>query len=260
MLYEPEDKPTSTFVLVHGGQHGGWCWRRVAERLRRRGAQVFAPTLTGTGERAHLLTPTVSLETMIQDVINVLECEELQDVILVGHSFGGMPISAAADRVPERIGHLVYLDAVVPDDGESAAEQISDEVFRPWLNMAEEQTGGIALPIHFTPADLGVTDPGDAAWIARRLTPHPTRGYTDKVHLDNPVGNSLPVTYIACNQDLGLNPSRERAQDRGWDYVSLDSGHNAMMIAPDDLTALLTEIASSVNGTRVAGSWPQRIR
>lgn len=233
------------FVLVHGGQHGGWCWRRVASRLRDAGAEVFTPTLTGVGERAHLLTADVSLEMMVQDVVSVLEWEELDDVVLVGHSFGGLPIAGAADRVPERIRHLVFLDAALVPDGQSAADQIDDAVFLPWLQMSDEQTGGLALPIHFTPADLGVVDPEDAAWVARRLTPHPTRGYTDKQHLNNPLGNGLPATYIGCNQDLGLGPSRQLARDLGWRYETLDVGHNAMVIAPDEVTELLLKAAAA---------------
>lgn len=244
---EPREAPT--FVLVHGGQHGGWCWRYVTQRLRARGAEVFPVTLTGCGERAHLLSAEIGLTTMIEDVIGVIEAEELTDVVLVGHSFGGTPLAGIADRVPERIGHLVFLDAVLVRDGESAADQISDEVFLPWLQMAEEQTGGLGLPIHFTPADLGVTDPDDAAWIARRLTPHPTRGYTDKIHLQNPLGNGLPATYIASHQDLGLGPSRKLAKTLGWNYISLDLGHNLMVIAPDQTTELLMQIATTGSAT-----------
>jgi pimeloyl-ACP methyl ester carboxylesterase len=244
-----------TFVLVHGGQHGGWCWSRVADRLRTVGAEVFTPTLTGCGERAHLLNPDVSLETMVQDVVGVLEWEELDDVVLVGHSFGGLAVAGTADQVAERIRHLVFLDAALVPDGQSAADQIDDAVFQPWLQMSEEQSGGLSLPIFFTPADLGVTDRDDAAWIERRLTPHPTRGYTDKVHLDNPLGNGLPTTYIGCNQDLGLEPSRQLARDMGWRYETLAVGHNAMVIAPDEVTELLLQ-AAGVRGelTGAAGS------
>src|SRR3954453_21148411 len=106
----------ATFVLVHGAWHGGWCWRRVAPLLRVAGHAVYTPTLTGLGERAHLLTREVGLETHIRDTVNVLECEELNDVILVGHSYGGIVITGTAERAPERVGHLVYLDAMVTLD------------------------------------------------------------------------------------------------------------------------------------------------
>jgi pimeloyl-ACP methyl ester carboxylesterase len=243
-------KALPPFVLVHGGQHGGWCWRYVAQRLRAAGAEVFTPTLTGVGERAHLLSKEVSLETLIEDIVNVLECEELADVVLVGHSFGGLPVSGTADRAAERIRHLVFLDAALVQNGQSAADQIADEVFLPWLKLAQEQNGGLGLPIHFTPADLGVTNTDDAAWMTRRLTPHPTRGYTDKIRLGNPLGNGLPATYIGCNQDLGLDSSRQLARDLGWNYVDLNVGHNAMLIAPDEVTRLLLSAA----GAQVAGN------
>ena len=109
-----------TFLLIHGAFHGGWCWRRVGDLLAATGARVFAPTMTGLGERAHLLNDEVGIETFFRDAIGVIEAEELTDVVLVGHSFGGAVITGVADRVPGRIAQLVYLDAVVPVAGQSA--------------------------------------------------------------------------------------------------------------------------------------------
>src|SRR5713101_2147973 len=110
-----------TFVLVHGAWHGGWCWRRVSDRLRKAGHQVFTPTLTGLGERSHLARPDIGIDTHIEDVAKVFELEDLNDVILVGHSYGGMIITGAAEKVVDRLRHLVYLDAMVPQDGQTVA-------------------------------------------------------------------------------------------------------------------------------------------
>jgi pimeloyl-ACP methyl ester carboxylesterase len=231
------------FVLVHGGQHGGWCWREVAAHLRAAGADVFTPTLTGVGERAHLLSREVGADTVVADIVNLLECEELDDAVLVGHSFGGLPITGAADQVPERIAQLVYLDAVVPGDGQSAADVIGDSAIVPWLELSQVENNGLALPLFFDLASaLGVTTPEGRAWLERRLTPHPTRTYTDKLRLQNPIGNGIPATYLVCTEPMfeALEPSRQAARDLGWPFETFPTGHDAMVIAPDLLaTALL---------------------
>lgn len=240
------------FVLVHGGQHGGWCWREVAERLRVTGALVFTPTLTGVGERSHLLGPEVTLATVIQDVVNVLEFEELETVVLVGHSFGGMPILGAADRVPDRIANLVFLDAVVAKNGQSAMDVIDDSVTEPWLKLSQEKTGGLALPLFFDAAkSLGVTDPVVQARVERLLTPHPTRTYTDPLRLKNPPGNELPATYVVCDNPIfdALEPSRRVARELGWPVETFPTGHDLMLIQPDLLAKRLLEFARPLGST-----------
>src|SRR5262245_14863398 len=117
----------ATFVLVHGAWHGGWCWQRVSPLLRARGHEVFAPTLTGLGERSHLLTREIGLETHVADVVNAIRWEDLTDVVLCGHSYGGMVISGAADRMADRVRSLVYLDAFVPADGQSIFDFMTAE-------------------------------------------------------------------------------------------------------------------------------------
>ena len=116
----------STFVLVHGAWHGSWCWKRVRKALQDQGHQVFTPTLTGIAERSHLLSPTVNLDTHIDDVVNLIRWEELSDVVLCGHSYGGAVISGVADRIPDRIRSLVYLDAFLLEDGESLHDLLSE--------------------------------------------------------------------------------------------------------------------------------------
>ena len=235
-------------VLVHGGQHGGWCWRHVADRLRGAGARVFTPTITGVGERAHLLSQDITLQTAVQDVAAVLETEELDDVLLVGHSFGGVPVTGVADRMPERIRRLVYLDAAVCRDGQSIMDTLPDDIRVPWLELSRRESDGMSLPIFFEPAAaLGVTGPEAQAWLNRRLTPQPTRTYTDKTRLRNPVGNGLPATYIVCDQPVfeGLAESRDLAREMGWDIGTFPSGHDAMLAKPELLADRLLALAQA---------------
>jgi pimeloyl-ACP methyl ester carboxylesterase len=138
-----------TFVLVHGAFHGGWCWRRVAERLMKVGGRVLSPTMTGLGERAHLLTRDIGLGTFIDDVIGVIEAEELDDIILVGHSFGGVVISGVVDRLPKRVRQSIYLDAIVPQNGRSAISQLPSETAASRVRAAEESSAGFSIPAIF---------------------------------------------------------------------------------------------------------------
>ncbi len=235
---------TRTYVLVHGAWHGGWCWRRVADRLRAAGQRVLAPTCTGLGERAHLLSPAVGLATFVEDVLGVLEAEELEDVVLVGHSFGGAPVTGVADRVPGRVRHLVYLDAVVLEDGRSALDLVPPELAAARVRAAEETSGGLTLPVP-APAAFGVTRPADVAWLERRLTPHPFRTYTDRLWLAGPAGGGLPRTYVACTSPAyaPLAAVRERVRrEAGWAWAELAAAHDAMVTAPAGLAELLLRI------------------
>jgi pimeloyl-ACP methyl ester carboxylesterase len=228
------------FVLIHGAFHGGWCWRRVGDLLAAAGARVFAPTMTGLGERAHLLNDTVGIETFFRDVIGVIEAEELSDIVLVGHSFGGAVITGVADRVPERIAQLVYLDAVVPQNGRSALACLPEETQAIRLRTAQA-AGGLTIPLPTeTMFDL---PPGpDRDWVARRITPHPLAAYTDPIHLDHPVGNRLPCVYIRCTDPVypAVVPSYDRIRaEGGWTLVDIATGHDAMITAPEALAELL---------------------
>ena len=234
------------FVLVHGAFHGGWCWRRVADLLTATGARVFTPTMTGLGERAHLLTRHVGLETFIADVIGVIETEELDDVVLVGHSFGGAVISGVVDRVPGRIAQLVYLDAVVPQPGQSAISQLPPETQALRIRTAEESSGGVSIPV--PTGDIFDLPPGpDRDWVARRITPHPLAAYTDPVVLNGPVGNGRPRSYIRCTAPPypAVQPSYGRIKaEEGWALIDIATGHDAMVTAPETLTALLLQYAN----------------
>lgn len=234
-----------TFVLVHGAFHGGWCWRRVADRLLSSGNRVYTPTQTGLGERAHLLDTNVGLDTFVEDVVGVIEAEELEDVILVGHSFGGICITGAADRVPERLRRLVYLDAFIVEDGGTAFDLLPTDVVAERVREAEEYSGGLAMR-PFPASAFGISDPEDVAWVNRRLTPHPLKTYTDRLVLNNPIGNGRPCTYLTCTEPLypPTESSRRWAAARDdWEVREIPSGHDAMIISPEKVVETLLEIA-----------------
>lgn len=234
----------STFVLLHGAFHGGWCWSRVAGLLRDAGHLVFTPTQTGLGDRAHLLSVDITLTTFVDDVVAVLETEELTEVVLVGHSFGGAAITGAAERVPERIRHLIYLDSALPQDGRSPLDLGLPEVAvaRRRLGAA---TGGVSISPP-EPSVFGVPDGPDADWVRRRMTPHPFGAMATSLRLHKPLGNGLPATYIACTDPVYAPLAWARAIARvqpGWGWRDLAAGHDAMVTAPRETADLLMEIA-----------------
>ena len=233
------------FVLVHGGWHGGWCWRKVVPLLRATGHEVYTPTLTGLGERAHLASPDVGLETHIQDIVGLLEYEDLHNVVLVGHSLAGGVVSGAADRAAHRIDHLVYLDASVLRDGECDLDAVRPEE-RAWLEKKARAEGGWLVAPPRMKHPFGVTDEVDATWVNSRLTPHPLRAFTDRLHLERSASSGpLPGarTYIFCaegTETLEPSPSVERARtEPGWQFLELDTAHDAMITDPQVLSGLL---------------------
>src|SRR5579864_4967470 len=184
----------ATFVLVHGGWHGGWCWQKVIPFLEAAGHDVYAPTLTGLAERVSELSPDVGLDTHIQDIVGLLEDKDLQGVILVGHSYGGMVITGVVDRVPERIAHLVYLDTFVPRDGD-AMVSVSPLVIRPLLRR-QTRADGWRVDSRGT---YGVTREPDRSWVLRSVTPQPLKTLEQPLHLKNPaIVEAVPRTHIEC--------------------------------------------------------------
>ena len=234
------------FVLLHGAFHGGWCWAPVAEILRGAGHHVTTPTQTGVGERRHLMSRDITLDVFAADLINHIETEELTDIVLVGHSFGGFAISAAADRIPARIRHLVYLDARIPENGKSAAEVQPPEITAERERLAQAFSQGLCVPPP-KPEAFGV--PPDHPlydWVQRRLTPHPWSSFTSRFEIRNPVGNGLPATYIACTDPIytSLESSRKIARARtDWGWKEIATGHDAMVTASRPTADLLMEIA-----------------
>ncbi len=188
----------ATYVFVSGGWHGGWCWKRVADRLRASGHEVFTPTLTGLGERAHLLEPSVDLETHIADVLAVMDWEGLDDVVLVGHSYGGMVITAIADRVPERLVQVVYVDALWPVDGESVGDIVGVEAAQTVTAAQSDPTSGSLIAGADQLAQLlGVTDADDVAWLASKLTPQPSASVIQPLRLQHE-GATVDTLFVSC--------------------------------------------------------------
>lgn len=230
-----------TFVLVHGGFHGGWCWSRVAALLRARGHAVFTPTQTGCGERSHLLARSITLDTFVDDIANVLTFEDLRDVVLVGHSFGGNSISGVADRMPERLRRLVYLDALILEPGQSVFGLLPKDVVEARLKAAEASGGlGIApLPA----SAFGIVDAEQASFVQARLTPHPLGTYVSPLRLAHPVANGVPAVYVRCVAPAfaSVQSSHDWARAHGMRTVEIATGHDAMITAPELLADVLDE-------------------
>ncbi|WP_158502237.1 alpha/beta fold hydrolase [Vitiosangium sp. GDMCC 1.1324] len=241
----------ATFVLVHGAFYGGWCWKRVRRLLCEAGHEVATPTLTGAGERHHLLTREVGLATHIQDILNVLEYEDLREVVLVGHSYGGMVITGVADRVPERLRHLVYLDAHLPDSGQAASGAFSEGTSDVLQSLSQAQGDAWLLPplpLHA----MGVTRPQDVAWAQPHRVPHPLRTLNEPLYLTRGPC-PLPSTYVRCTQRNGLiqafgtdplTPFFEKAHQRGFHFREIDVGHDAMVAEPELTARALLDVVA----------------
>jgi pimeloyl-ACP methyl ester carboxylesterase len=225
----------ATFVLVHGAWHGSWCWSRVRKALQQQGHEVFTPTLTGVGERSHLLSPEVNLETHILDVLNLVRWEALSDLVLCGHSYGGMVVSGAADRIPGHIRSLVFLDAFVPDDGQSLAD------FAPVSGDALID-GWKSPPIS---AEVFGVNPGDREWVDRQCTLQSVACFIQPVQLSGGIDRIARISYLyAAGWAGGQSPFRRfhaKAQARGWRTSEVDCGHDVMIDRPDVVTSLLIE-------------------
>jgi len=234
-----------TFVLVHGAWHGGWCWRDVAAALRQQGHRVTTPTQTGLGERKHLLSKDITLDTFTADIVNHIEAEELSDVILVGHSFAGTTITGAADRLGTRIRHLVYLDSLIIQNGNNPFSVLPPDVVASRRKLVAEQGQGFFLP-NPSPSVFGIPDghPG-YDWVRRRMTPHPASTFESPLNLKNPIGNGRPCTYIQCTNPVYAPMEGVRQwvkKQKGWTWLEIATGHDAMVLAPDELARMLGTI------------------
>ena len=238
----------ATYVLVHGGGHGGWCYQRVARLLRASGHEVYAPTLTGLGERSHLLNGDVDLHRHIEDVVAVLQYEDLKDVILVGHSYGGMVITGAADRAADRVGRLVYLDAATPRNGQSLVD-VAGPIIEAVRPMGETVDGIelVLLPAPDAGLLYGVTEPADLAWMAQRLAGHPWRCFSQPLELVNEEALwAIPQYHVICTSTLATRDrslmERARTEGRLWD---IDTGHDLMITEPQLTADALLEVADA---------------
>ncbi|WP_199439930.1 alpha/beta fold hydrolase [Umezawaea beigongshangensis] len=239
----------STYLLVHGAWHDARCWERVVPLLESAGHRVFAPSLTGYGDRAHLLSREVGLDTHVDDVVRLIVEEDLTDVVLVGHSYAGLVVASVAHRVPDRIAHLVHLDAMVPEDGESAVDVMP--VTQVLIDAAAtSEVDWLVPPLPELPPPhglFGVTDPADLARLRAMLSDHPVRCLREPVRLDDPAADAIPRTHIHCvgaePEGFGRRPvpavQPNGAPSRVWELVS---GHDCMITVPHDLADLLLEI------------------
>ena len=241
-------------MIVHGGWGGGWEWTAVARALRERGHDVFTPTLTGMGERAHLGGPEVGLATHVEDVIAVLELEDLHDVVLCGHSYGGMPVSGAADLASERIASVIYIDALVPSDGLSAFDLLPDEFAELARASAVELGDGWRVPIPpaLLPPPGWATEDDRARYIAR-LRAQPLASFAERVRITGTL-QPLPRAFIRCTggdlgKDIGgdpIAPLATLAQRDGWSYRELLAPHDPQLTDPAGTAAVLDELAAEV--------------
>jgi pimeloyl-ACP methyl ester carboxylesterase len=241
----------STFVLVHGAWHGSWCWKRVRKALQALGHEVFTPTLTGVADRVHLLSPQVNLDTHITDVVNLIRWEELSDVVLCGHSYGGCVISGVADRIPDRIGALVYLDAFVLQNGQSLHDALPPPMRDGQVEQARQSGEGWKVPP--IPAEAFHVNARDLDWVNRQCTMQPLATFQQPLHLTGGIDRIDNVTFILAG---GWSPSPfppfyEQAKARGWRTVSMDCGHDVMLDLPEQLTREL--VAASARRSASAG-------
>jgi pimeloyl-ACP methyl ester carboxylesterase len=244
-----------TAVLVHGGFHGGWCWSRVADGLRARGWRVYAPSLTGLADRAHLASAEIGAETHVQDIVGLIECEELRDVVLCGHSAGAHTATGVADAVPSRIRHFLSVDGLQPAPGESVNDVLGEEHGLPdvFRTLAREHDGVMIPPSVFSAADFGVTEPADAAWVMRRMTPHPLRCFEEPVAVGAGFDSLTSRTFVRCERFPGPYAIRlidALEQDPGWVTHRWDVGHDAMISAPERLIELLAGLGGEASGAR----------
>jgi pimeloyl-ACP methyl ester carboxylesterase len=231
-----------TFVLVHGAWHGGWCWRRVSDILQRQGHQVFTPTLTGLGERSHLLRAGIDISTHVTDVVNVLKWERLSGVVLCGHSYGGMVISGVAEQMAAAIGSIVFLDAFLPENGDSMAALTSQAV-RDGLKAAAER-GDLGVPPR--PAAAFLVNDKDQAWVDALCVPQPIGAMTEKMTLTGARERIGKKAYIRAaaypNPGFDLAYARVKA-DKSWRSYDVGGGHDVMVDRPERLSEILLEVA-----------------
>ena len=231
----------ATILVCHGAWSAGWAWKKMRPLLRAAGHDVYTPTYTGLGERAHLSSRTISLDTHIADVLGVLDCEDLRDVVLLGHSYGGMVATGVADRAAERIAKLVYLDAFVPENGQCLVDLLPAQAAQ--REGSQAPADGWLLPPNPSPPD---TSPEDLAWITPRRRWQPAGCFTQPLVLKGSSAH-LPRTYIYCtrtdpNDTFGRFAKRFRSNP-AWQFFELDASHSPNVTAPAALAQLIDRIA-----------------
>jgi pimeloyl-ACP methyl ester carboxylesterase len=230
----------ATFLICHGAWAAGWAWKKVRPLMRAAGHEIFTPTYTGLGERAHQASRGVDLDTHIGDVLSVLHYEDLRDVVLVGHSYGGMVATGVADRAAERIARVIYVDAFVPSNGQSLFDLLPAQARAERQKAAQEQGDGWLIPPPPPPAD---TPAADIVWITARRRWQPVHTFSQPIILKN--GPTLPRTYIYCTRitpEDRFGPFARRAKSEpGWKYFEIDASHSPNVTAPEALAGLFEQ-------------------
>ena len=233
------------FLLIHGAWHGGWVWNEISEILRYQRYSVSTPTLTGLGEKKHLLSSKITIETFIEDVVNHIIFENLNNIILVGHSFAGSVISGVADRLKDRIQKLIYFDAMILIDGQKPFDITPKETVEQRIELAKKFGNNISIPAPSADA-FGVFDIKKSLLLEEKLTPHPLSAFQSKLILKNEVGNGIPLSYIFCTKPIykSLESSREVVRKMKWPIFDLNAGHDAMLTHPKETLNLLMKICN----------------
>jgi len=234
--------PSKTFVLVHGAWQGGWCWRRVADRLRARGHIVFTPTLTGLGERAHLLDPKVDLSLHIADMLGVIKYEQLNDFVLVGHSYGGCVISGVAEAIPDKIRSIVFVDAFIPDNGDATLDLVQPAVQE--IIRAALERGDTTIPVRDAAAFR--VNEKDRDWVDSLSGLQPIGAMTETIRLTGARERISKKTYIRASgyPNMSFDKAYARVKkDSSWRTYEVPCGHDVMIDEPDRLTEILIEVA-----------------
>ena len=233
------------FLLIHGAWHGGWVWNEISEILRYQRYSVSTPTLTGLGEKKHLLSSKITIETFIEDVVNHIIFENLNNIILVGHSFAGSVISGVADRLKDRLQKLIYFDAMILIDGQKPFDITPKETVEQRIELAKKFGNKISIPAPSADA-FGVFDVKKSLLLEEKLTPHPLSAFQSKLILKNEVGNGIPLSYIFCTKPVykSLESSREVVRKMKWPIFELNAGHDAMLTHPKETLNLLMKICN----------------
>ena len=236
-------------VLVHGAFHGGWCWAGTARALTAAGVRVHTPSLTGLGDRRHLFAPEVNLATHVTDIVNLIELDRLDGCVLVGHSYAGSVLAGVGDRLRDRVGHYVFLDASVPTPGSSrwGWADLNPDQREARLTRIEEEGDGVGLP-PFPATAFGITDPALAVEVDARLSPMPRGTYTDPIDLPNGGVEGLRCSYIAAADPPYPNMAATVARirdDPAWTFREIAGPHDMMVTHPIELAELLLELTAN---------------
>jgi pimeloyl-ACP methyl ester carboxylesterase len=241
--FQSSEAGMATFVVAHGAWSAGFVWKKMHPLMRANGHTLVAPTQTGLGERVHLASPDVTLSTHIEDLLQVLFHEDLKDVHLIGHSYGGIVATGVADRAPERLAQIIYLDAFIPRDGTNMLELATPESRRRWIEGAEQTGEGWRVPSNPLPPD---TSTEDVAWITPRRHPQPLKSMTELLRLTRGE-TTLPRAYIYCTRfgpgDMFGPYARQAKADPKWRYFEMDTSHSPHVTAPETLASILDELS-----------------